>query len=97
MPQSWFQHDMQAQLTIAQAVAKVRAPMKETVIWNRFNVHMEEMRPDEQRVQPTIENQTLVYMVPSKLQWIRKVAATDLRARRCFDYWQVWLQKGSLV
>lgn len=76
MPHPGFPTDMQAQITIAQAVAEGTSTMKETVFENRF-MHMEEMR--RMNSEFTIENQTLVIYGPAKLQG-SEVAATDLRA-----------------
>ncbi|MCA9765446.1 MAG: UDP-N-acetylglucosamine 1-carboxyvinyltransferase [Carnobacterium sp.] len=76
MPHPGFPTDMQAQITIAQAMSEGTSTMKETVFENRY-MHMEELR--RMNGEFKIENQTLVIYGPAKLQGAQ-VAATDLRA-----------------
>lgn len=76
MPHPGFPTDMQAQITIAQAMAEGTSTMKETVFENRY-MHMEELR--RMNGEFTIENQSLIVYGPAKLQG-SQVAATDLRA-----------------
>ncbi|WP_027107957.1 UDP-N-acetylglucosamine 1-carboxyvinyltransferase [Lacticigenium naphthae] len=76
MPHPGFPTDMQAQMTIAQAVANGTSVMKETVFENRF-MHMEELR--RMNAQFTIDGQSLIIQGGGNLQGA-EVASTDLRA-----------------
>ncbi|MGF3066722.1 UDP-N-acetylglucosamine 1-carboxyvinyltransferase [Facklamia sp. P12950] len=76
MPYPGFPTDMQAQMSIAQLLAKGDSALSETVFENRF-MHFEELR--RMSADFKIERQTVVMYGPAELSGAQ-VKATDLRA-----------------